>query len=267
MSELQENEELIPDAESSSAPERAERPRPDGAPAAGEPTATPSAGADAERARRHADEAAAPKMKVVDKRFWARRESEESTEETDPAGPDAARPRPAVVEELQARLDTAHERLRQTHEVMLRAQKENDEFRERLRRDLERRVVLAKAGTLCDILEVADNLERALASSGAAPGAVDLVRGVEQVFAQLRRFLAAEGVEEVEVLGLPFDPQVAEALEVRETTDAREGGRVVEVQRRGYCYAGQLLRPARVVVGRAASPAPPPVSTEKDPPA
>lgn len=224
------------------------------------------AGADKAGSRREAEEGVPPPMKVIDRRFWARQEAQKApasgAEDTEPRTL-----RPAVVEELQARLDAAQERLREAHQVILRAQKENDEFRERLRRDLERRVVLAKADTLCSILEVADNLERALGAAGASAGAAVLVRGVEQVFSQLRRILADEGVEEVEVLGKAFDPQVAEALEVRETRDPCEDGSVVEVERRGYRYAGQLLRPARVIVGRAAAAEPPPGGSEGAPPA
>jgi molecular chaperone GrpE len=183
------------------------------------------------------------RLKVVDRRFWARRPE---------AAPGAAAleeaaeaRRPAYVQELEGRLRQALEALRQM-------QMENEAFRERWRRDLERRVSLAKAELFREILEVSDNLERAHehAAEGADPGA--LGRGVEQVLAQLRRLLEAQGIEEIRVAGEVFDPQVAEAVEIRVVEDAALDGRVVEVARRGYRFEGQTLRPARVAVGRLA---------------
>jgi molecular chaperone GrpE len=180
------------------------------------------------------------RVKVVDRRFWARRA--EGAAETEAAEPAPAR-RPAYVEDLEQRLRQALEALRQT-------QAENEAVRERWRRDLERRVAFARTDLFREILEVSDNLERALIHAGAGTDQEALCRGVEQVLAQLRRLLQTQGVEEIPVAGEVFDPHVAEAIEVRQVEDAALDGRVVEVARRGYRFEGQTLRPARVAVGR-----------------
>ena len=176
----------------------------------------------------------AGEVKVIDRRFWARRP--EGTPEGAPEEGAAGARRPAFVEELEQRLREA--------------QAESEAFRERLRRDVERRVSLAKADLFREFLEVSDNLERALAHAGAGAEPEALGRGVEQVLAQLRRLLQAQGIEEIPVAGEVFDPEVAEAIEVRMIEDAALDGRVVEVARRGYRFEGQTLRPARVAVGR-----------------
>ncbi len=190
-------------------------------------------------------------LKVVDRRFWARQEGAEAGAEAAETAPPSTRPK--LVEELEARLRDTQARLRDVLVAVQKADKENDEFRERLRLDVERRVSLAKAGLFRDLLEVADNLERALAAAAVSPSAAsELSRGVGQVLSQLRRLLAAHGIEEIDVAGLPFDPELAEAIEVREVSAAESDGRVLEVAQRGYRHAGQTLRPARVVVARAA---------------
>ena len=203
-------------------------------------------------------------LKVVDRRFWARQEGAEAGAEAAETAPPSTRPK--LVEELEARLRDTQARLHDVLVAVQKADKENDEFRERLRRDVERRVSLAKAGLFRDLLEVADNLERALAAAAVVPTATaagalgasassitsELSRGVGQVLSQLRRLLAAHGIEEIDVAGLPFDPEVAEAIEVREVSAVESDGHVIEITQRGYRFAGQTLRPARVVVAKAA---------------
>jgi len=189
-------------------------------------------------------------MKVVDRRFWAR-EERGGEQESDSSGDSVY---PKYVQELQAQLEESRERLRELTAAYRQMQQEADGIRQRMNRDLDRRVSLAKGDLFRELLEVADNLERALGSVGEAPRANDVARGVDQVLLQMRRLLAGQGVEEIEMANSQFDPEVAEAIEARAIDQAEEDGRVIEVVQRGYRYSGRTLRPARVVVGRAAAP-------------
>lgn len=189
-------------------------------------------------------------MKVVDRRFWAR---EEQGDEQEPDSSEAST-YPKYVQELQAQLEESRGRLRELTAAYRQTQQETDGIRQRLNRDLDRRVSLAKGDLFRELLEVADNLERALGSVGEESQANDLARGVNQVLLQMRRLLSAQGVEELEVANSQFDPEVAEAIEVRAIDRAEEDGVVIEVVQRGYRYSGRTLRPARVVVGRADVP-------------
>ena len=67
---------------------------------------------------------------------------------------------------------------------------------------------------------------------------------------RLRQALAAEGVEEFETVGKPFDPAIAEAVATEPTDDPARDGVVVEETERGFMLRGALLRPARVRVAR-----------------
>ena len=66
---------------------------------------------------------------------------------------------------------------------------------------------------------------------------------------QLKNVLAEAGLEEVEALGKPFDPNLHEALSQQETSDVPEG-QVVQQLRKGYKFRDRLLRPASVVVAK-----------------
>jgi molecular chaperone GrpE len=65
--------------------------------------------------------------------------------------------------------------------------------------------------------------------------------GVTQIKKQLEDFLAKEGIEPIETIGKPFDPNIMEAVE-------GDGETVSEELQRGYTLHGKLIRPAKVKV-------------------
>jgi molecular chaperone GrpE len=99
------------------------------------------------------------------------------------------------------------------------------------------------------LLDVADNLERALTyTSSDNP----LAQGVQATLHQLYTTLRQEGIEPLDVQpGTTFDPRWHDAIEVVEAQPGSADETTVEaVQQQGFTFAGQLLRPARVVVAR-----------------
>ena len=177
------------------------------------------------------------KINVVDRRHHADASS----------GGDAAEAEryPTVVEQLRARTEAAELKAR---EAIARADAEIDAVRERLQRDVDRRVMQGKSALLGAMLEVVDNLDRA--ARHAAETAPAIADGIDLVRQQILAVMKMEGVEPIETLGLPYDPHVAEAV-VMEPVDADRDNTVVEEIQRGYRYGESILRPARVKVGRA----------------
>jgi molecular chaperone GrpE len=119
-----------------------------------------------------------------------------------------------------------------------------DNFRKRTERERRESLRYASAELLRELLDVSDNLERALAAGGSAE---DLKTGVEMTLRQMQEVLRRHGAEEVPAVGEPFDPALHEAVSRQEDPDATEA-RVVEQFQRGYRLHERLLRPARVVV-------------------
>lgn len=132
-------------------------------------------------------------------------------------------------------------------ELYLRAEADLDNLRKRAERLREEALARQRRELLLRFLEVADNLERALAFGDADPAA--LVGGVETTYRELGRLLAREGVEPLAAMDAPFDPAFHEAVSVVTLPDLAEE-RVVAVEQPGYTLGAELLRPARVVVGR-----------------
>ena len=101
---------------------------------------------------------------------------------------------------------------------------------------------------LGDFLEVADNLERALANADPArPEA--LIEGVQAIQRQFGQTLAKHGVRKFEAEGKPFDPERHEALSLLHRPDLPPNS-VVHVIQPGYTIGDRVLRPARVVVNK-----------------
>ena len=159
---------------------------------------------------------------------------------------------PTYVEELKSRAEEAESRAREISAAYRRIEQERDAFRERLSRDLERRLDIARSDVMRKVLGVLDDLDRALAASGGGGNPVALVEGMTLIRDHLQRVLTSEGVEIIETAGKPFDPSFAEAVAIEETDQPERDNLVSEEFQKGYMLGGTLLRPARVKVARRA---------------
>ncbi len=153
--------------------------------------------------------------------------------------------------ELRAELAAASEEV----DRLRRAAAEFDNQRKRAERErLESRWNTA-AGPLREFLDVVDNLDRALQAEASAD---DLRAGVEMIRRQMADLLRRFGVEPVEGMNAPFDPNVHQAVAREESAEVDEPTVVQELQT-GYTMESRLLRAAMV---RVAVPAAPPASRD-----
>jgi molecular chaperone GrpE len=192
-----------------------------------------------------AEERTDPDVKVVDRRWWARGESAAPAD-------DSALRKPTVVEDLEQRLGEAAAQLQHVLSEHRRAAEEFDQVKARMRRDLAREVERGRRAVLVEMLEVVDNLDRAIDAARANEGAEaagTLLRGVELVRDQFLAKLEAFGVSRVPALGTAFDPLRHEAVSMSPVTDPARAGQVVGIVKEGYAIGEELLRPAAVVVG------------------
>jgi molecular chaperone GrpE len=163
--------------------------------------------------------------------------------------------KPKYVEELEARTREAEQKVLdvQSRFEQLRAelQRETDETRQRLNRSADERARGEKVAFISALLPVADNLQRALASSAAGSSIEAVLDGVRGTLSSFENALASAGVEPLVAVGAKFDPELHEAVDTIEVEPERDGEVTAEYSR-GYKMGDRLLRPARVQVGRAA---------------
>jgi len=128
-----------------------------------------------------------------------------------------------------------------------RLQAEFENYRKRTMKEQTRALEFGSEGVVRRLLEVLDEFQLALASAEARPELDSFTRGFALVHAKLLDSLRAEGLEPVDAVGKPFDPEVHEAL--MGSSDDEGEHFVQDVLRTGYRLKGRVIRPAGVRVG------------------
>jgi len=189
------------------------------------------------------------KVRVTDKRRISPDNLESSAE---PAAETA--PKPTYVEQLEARTLAAEQKLTEVQarfeQLRDELRRETDATRQRLTRAADERIGREKAAFIAKLLPVIDNLRRALEAAEQQGAPETLLDGLRGTIAGFESVLAAEGVEPVPSVGERFDPHIHEAVEAADV-EPEQDGIVLAEYTRGYRMGDQLLRPARVKVGRA----------------
>lgn len=167
------------------------------------------------------------------------------------ATPDAAAESAALeIEALRQALAAAEEQARAQRDQHLRAMAEADNMRKRAQRDVENAHRYALERFAGELLPVRDSLELGV-RNGAAADAPTLRSGQEATLKLLDRAFEKYSIKPVDPTGARFDPALHEAVLMQEAGGA-EPNSVLQVVQTGYELNGRLLRPARVVVARAA---------------
>jgi molecular chaperone GrpE len=176
-------------------------------------------------------------VKVIDRRWWAR---------GDDGGAAAAErsSKPTYVEELERQLAEKDKTAQEYIAKYRQAASEFDEARLRLRREIAKDIERARREVISDLLEVLDNLDRAIDAAGKAASADALLQGVEMVRRQFLSKLESLGVKRINSEGAPFDPLKHEAVSTVPAANPDDDGRVVGIIRHGYTIADDVLRPA-----------------------
>jgi molecular chaperone GrpE len=182
-------------------------------------------------------------VKVVDRRWWARGD--------DGDAPAERSSKPTYVEELEQQLAEKDRTAQEYIAKYRQAASEFEEARLRLRREIAKDVERGRREILADLLEVVDNLDRAIDAARQSPSPDALLQGVEMVRRQFLSKLEGLGVKRIDVAGVEFDPLKHEAISTVPASSPEDDGRVVGVVRHGYTIGGDVLRPASVAVAKA----------------
>ena len=133
------------------------------------------------------------------------------------------------------------------HQSRLRALADFENYRRRTEREAGGARRAGQREVLLPLLDVRDNLERALAAGSIDPV---FLRGVEAIAEQLRRIVTSLGAVPIPGVGTRFDPRLHEAVGSVPAIDHPPDTVVTEI-RRGFLLDGEVLRPAQVVVAQS----------------
>jgi molecular chaperone GrpE len=136
-------------------------------------------------------------------------------------------------------------------EDALRAQAEVQNVRRRAESDVEKAHKFSTEKFARELLNVVDNLDRAMAMSPDDEVVKPFLEGIEMTHKSFIDTLSKFKVEQINPEGHPFDPELHQAISMVEAPNA-EPNTVLNVVQKGYTNHGRLLRPAMVVVSKAA---------------
>jgi molecular chaperone GrpE len=149
--------------------------------------------------------------------------------------------------ELQNKLTEAEEKASQSWDRMLRMQAETENMQRRMERDIANAHKYGLEKFVNELLPIIDNLERA--TSLGAEESSGVIEGIGLTLQMLYTMLKKFGIEQVDPISQPFNPELHQAVSTQVDTKV-PSGTVLNVLQKGYLLNNRLIRPALVVVSK-----------------
>lgn len=148
-------------------------------------------------------------------------------------------------------IDRLNEEISRLKDEVLRAQAEADNTRKRAERDVTAAHKYGLEKFASELLPVKDSMDLGLSAATAATEVESLAEGMELTVKMLEDFFAKTGIRAVDPLGERFDPDFHQAMTMEASAESVPGT-VLRVMQKGYVLHERLIRPALVVVAKAA---------------
>jgi molecular chaperone GrpE len=139
------------------------------------------------------------------------------------------------------------EQVEESNNRLLRLQADYDNFRRRTRQEKEDFAKYASQRLIEMLVPVIDNFERALQAAQVNNDFDSFVKGVDMIFRQFDQVLSSEGLQRMETVGQPFNPEFHQAV-MQVESEEHEEGTIVEEMQKGYILKDKVIRPAMVKV-------------------
>lgn len=157
-----------------------------------------------------------------------------------------------TVLELQQKIGSLTEELEAARDKSVRLVAEFDNFRKRSAREYSDMVDSAQGKAFASLYPVIDNLERAFQDAPAEgdwtpADPTGFAKGIRLVLGQIRKAISDAGLEEIDSLGKPFDPNLHDALTQMPHPEIPEN-HVAAIHARGWKKGDKILRHAQVIV-------------------
>jgi molecular chaperone GrpE len=159
----------------------------------------------------------------------------------------------ARIAELEAALEIANGTIDGQKDAVLRARADMENAKRRAEQEVDKARKFALEKFASELLPVLDNLERAMQVADAENDAIKpVIEGVELTLKSFTSTVEKFGMQIVDPQGESFNPELHQAMSMQESADLAPNT-VMAVMQKGYTLNGRLLRPAMVMVSRAAS--------------
>ncbi|MDE5829340.1 MAG: nucleotide exchange factor GrpE [Duncaniella sp.] len=154
-------------------------------------------------------------------------------------------------------IDTLNETVQKLTEEVEKAKKdylylmaEFDNFRKRTLKEKSDILRNASEKDMADLLPIVDDFERGIEANRTTDDVETLRQGMELIYQKFVKYLERHGVKPIESTGLPFDPEMHEAIAMVPVPDESQKGKVIDTPTKGYTINDKVLRHAKVAVGQ-----------------
>ncbi len=148
-------------------------------------------------------------------------------------------------QEVEMLEETSSDKVKKLEDNLMRLAADFDNYKKRAEKenDLLKQVYVAES--LRKLLPIADDFDIAISHMEKAPEK-EFKHGMELIYAKILDLLKREGIEEMGSKNEMFDPYKHEAIRYEEGDE----GKIIEVVQKGYLFKGNVLRYAKVIVGK-----------------
>ena len=150
-------------------------------------------------------------------------------------------------QELLKKLSETEEEAQNNYDLYMRTYAEMENIKKRGIKEREELAKYANESLIREMLPMIDSLDKAIAHARDDQDSSALIEGLELTRDGLMKTLEKAGLEAVEALGKPFDPNFHEAISQQKDDTVAPGHVMIELQK-GYVLNGRLIRPSTVVI-------------------
>ncbi|MFB6282532.1 MAG: nucleotide exchange factor GrpE [Halobacteria archaeon] len=197
----------------------------------------------AEETEEETEEAREETEKTREETEEVKKDTEQAEKETEDEARDVGEESESRIEDLEESLEEKEERINDLESRLKRVQADFQNYKKRSERKKEEFAKYATVDIVTRLLDIRDNLNKALNSDGDID---NLKQGVEMVQDELDKLLLDEGVEKIETDGKP-DPEKHEVM-MKVDSEEHGEGEIVDVYQPGYRMKDKVIREARVTV-------------------
>jgi molecular chaperone GrpE len=133
------------------------------------------------------------------------------------------------------------------YDKLQRLQADFENYKKRVGRERAEYIKQANEDLIVELLQVLDDLERAVALVGENSTGEQLTEGIRLIESKFKDILGKTGLQEIEALGKEFDPNYHEAV-MTTPAEGDEDNRIIEELQKGYLLSEKVIRPTKVVV-------------------
>jgi molecular chaperone GrpE len=173
-------------------------------------------------------------------------ESVEEEHEKD-RGKRTKKPEEMTKQELLKKLSKTQEQAQDNYDLYMRTYAEMENIKKRGIKEREELAKYANESLIREMLPMIDSLDKAITHARDDQDSSALIEGLELTRDGLMKTLEKVGLEAVEAIGKPFDPNFHEAVSQQKDDTVAPGYVMIELQK-GYVLNGRLIRPSTVVI-------------------